>query len=98
MGGNLTIVHRGLVLLALLLAFQLVFFWLLAGLEDARPPWRWPLLAGSAAAVLGTAFLALLFYRGVGGRLAVLTQNLQRLARGEALAPPVAGNDEVARL
>jgi two-component system sensor kinase len=55
-------------------------------------------VAGGAAAVILTFMLALLFGRGIVGRLLVLTGNAQALAEGRALARPLAGSDEIARL
>ncbi len=48
-------------------------------------------LAISGAVVVG-------FSRGINGRLRILTRNVQRLARGEELAPALPGKDEVARV
>jgi signal transduction histidine kinase len=54
------------------------------------------------AAVLGSIVLAgvsvWLFTRGVRGRLNALSDNANRLAGNEPLAPPAGGNDEIAHL
>jgi PAS domain S-box-containing protein len=50
------------------------------------------------ASLLTTDVMAVAFGRGISGRLAILTENARRLARGKELAPPLTGTDEVARL
>src|SRR5205085_12023884 len=53
---------------------------------------------GSGVSCFLTLVLAVVFSRGLSGRLAVLADNVQRLAQGKELAPPVRGTDEVACL
>ena len=67
-------------------------------LEQSRRSLSWLLLAAGLAALLTTGALAVVFNRGISGRLAVLTDNVRRLARGEELAPTAAGRDEIAQL
>jgi signal transduction histidine kinase/ActR/RegA family two-component response regulator len=67
-------------------------------LEQSRARQQWLLWAGAGATLLITLALAFVFSRSIAGRLAALTDNVRRLARGEALAPPADGNDEVAEL
>jgi signal transduction histidine kinase/ActR/RegA family two-component response regulator len=67
-------------------------------LERSRQRQQWLLVAGSILTFLITLGLAFVFSRSIGGRLATLTQNVQRLGRGEELAPPLKGNDEVVQL
>ncbi|MEM5366790.1 ATP-binding protein [Paraburkholderia azotifigens] len=50
---------------------------------------------GSMLLWAGTAFA---FARGIGRRLDVLADNAQRLADGQTLSKPLAGNDEIAAL
>ncbi|MBX9582471.1 MAG: CHASE3 domain-containing protein [Gemmataceae bacterium] len=69
-----------------------------ADLEQSRARQRQALWVGAGASLVITLGLAVVFGRSVGGRLAALTGNVRRLARGEELAPPVAGTDEVAQL
>ena len=69
-----------------------------AALDQSRARQQQALWAGAAAALVITLGLAVVFGRSVGGRLAALTDNVRRLARGEELAPPVGGTDEVAHL
>src|SRR5205823_7575953 len=68
-----------------------------AALDQARQRPQRLLWAGLGASCLLTLVLAVVFSRGLSGRLSVLADNLQRLARGKELAPPVRGTDEVAR-
>jgi signal transduction histidine kinase len=56
------------------------------------------IVIGMATALVSTGLLALVFWRGISGRLAVLAANARRLARGKELAPPLKGGDEIARL
>ena len=54
---------------------------------------------GSALlALLSTAVLAYVFSRSIASRLAILMDNVRRLAAGEALATPLKGRDELSRL
>jgi PAS domain S-box-containing protein len=59
---------------------------------------NWLLIGGAAAAVLITVLLSLIFTKGISKRLMVLTDNAERLARGEVLAPSMGGSDEIAHL
>jgi signal transduction histidine kinase len=65
---------------------------------DARLRQRWVLFGAAGAAVLAGGAAAILFARGVGARLAVVTANARRLADGSPLAAPVTGSDEIAAL
>ena len=56
------------------------------------------LLGGGGAAVAITLLLALSFSNGISRRLAALTRNVNRLARGEELAGPIGGRDEISDL
>ena len=56
------------------------------------------LIAGAIASFAGTIGLALLFGRGINRRLAVVAENVRRLADGRELAGPVAGSDEIAQV
>ncbi|HWG42657.1 MAG TPA: PAS domain S-box protein [Gemmataceae bacterium] len=56
------------------------------------------LFGGGVVALLSTSLLAFIFSRGVSRRLAILTNNAQRLAARKALLPPVVGSDEIARV
>ena len=58
----------------------------------------WLLVAGTAAAILLAGILALSFSGGVSRRLQQLRDNAIGLAAGRDLAPPVAGDDEIAEL
>jgi signal transduction histidine kinase len=53
---------------------------------------------GAGLAVASTAALLLLFTRGIGRRLALLTENARRLGAGKELAAPLRGHDEISRL
>jgi signal transduction histidine kinase len=67
-------------------------------LEQSRARQQWLLWSGAGATLLIMLALAFVFSRSVAGRLATLTDNATRLVRGEPLAPPVPGRDEVAQL
>ena len=69
--------------------------------EQMKQAWQrfnWLLVAGGAASIILPFMLAVLFGRGIVGRLQVLMQNAQALAEGRELARPLAGSDEIARL
>jgi signal transduction histidine kinase/ActR/RegA family two-component response regulator len=70
----------------------------MAALELSRLRQKWLLWAGLIGSVFISPVLLLVFSRNISGRLAVLTDNAERLAEGEPLAPPVRGSDEVAQL
>jgi len=91
---NLTILKKGLILVSVPLLFQLVFIGVLVWVQ--RASW---LLAGGTAVSFACAFcLALVFTRGISGRLATLTDNARRLAQGQELAPAMSGSDEITHL
>jgi signal transduction histidine kinase/ActR/RegA family two-component response regulator len=69
-----------------------------AALERAQHRQQTLLWAGSGISCFLTLVLAVVFSRSLSGRLAVLADNVQRLAQGKELAPPVRGTDEVACL
>lgn len=56
------------------------------------------LLAGLLINILISLFLALFFSRNIISRLKILTDNTERLAKGEALNPELQGDDEIAQL
>ncbi len=59
---------------------------------------NWLLVLGLTVNVVIGAACAAIFGRGISRRLAVLTQNTARIARGEALVPRVGGRDEISEL
>jgi signal transduction histidine kinase len=67
-------------------------------LEDTRWQLNVLLFAGGLGTFLCTVVLAGVFMRGISGRVAALAANARRLGRGEELAPPLRGRDEVAAL
>src|SRR6266851_2792147 len=67
-------------------------------LEHARQRFNGLLRAGGAVSLCTTVALAVVFSRGISGRLATLIEKAGRLARGQELSPPLAGSDEVAQL
>ena len=69
-----------------------------SALDQSQIRQQWLLWCGAGTTFLITLGLAFVFSGSIGGRLATLTDNAQRLAAGEALAPPVRGRDEVAQL
>ncbi|HYY93022.1 MAG TPA: ATP-binding protein [Pyrinomonadaceae bacterium] len=66
--------------------------------EEAWQRFNWLLVAGAAAAIILALMLALMFGRGIVGRLLVLTSNAQALADGREMAGALSGSDEIARL
>ncbi len=97
MGANLTLFHKGLVLVFIPLLFELIFIGLVLNVpsdqRDTRLAW-W----GLASTLVLTVVLVVLFRRGISMRLATVVTNAERLARGEALAAPLPGRDEIAEL
>ncbi|HEV3257297.1 MAG TPA: CHASE3 domain-containing protein [Gemmataceae bacterium] len=67
-------------------------------LQRLRSRFSWLLAIGTALSFSCALCLALVFTRGISGRLATLTANARRLAQGQALAPAIRGSDEIARL
>lgn len=67
-------------------------------LERVRKEEMWTLIGGAVLALLSTAGLAFVFRRSISARLAVLLENVHRLAAGEQLAKPLGGRDELGRL
>jgi signal transduction histidine kinase len=67
-------------------------------LEQSMTRQQWLLWLGAGTTFLITLALAFVFSRSIGGRLATLAENAQRLVHGKELAPPVRGTDEVAQL
>jgi PAS domain S-box-containing protein len=59
---------------------------------------NWLLVAGALAAILLAFMLVLLFSRGISNRLQILSENVESLAKGEALCLPLTGIDEIAHL
>src|SRR5438128_2289301 len=66
--------------------------------ERSRVRQQWLLWAGLGSSLVITLLLLFVFSRSLGGRLAVVAHNAQRLAEGKPLTPPVRGSDEVAQL
>ncbi|MFL5343030.1 MAG: HAMP domain-containing protein, partial [Gemmataceae bacterium] len=108
---NLSLIRKGMILLAVPLLYQLaligLFGWL--QLRDAGgPPHTSPavarpistavLLLGTIASFGLTGALALAFRRAISRRFDVLHENTRRLAEGRELAAPVVGIDEIAEL
>src|SRR5690606_35343048 len=59
----------------------------------------WPLMLAAGVLSVGVAAATLwLFGRSFARRIEVVTENADRLAAGQELAPPIRGGDEVARL
>lgn len=69
-----------------------------AQLERTGRQQAWALVGGALLALLSTGVLAYVFSRSIATRLAVLMDNVRRLAAGEALAAPLKGSDELSRL
>lgn len=107
---KMTIFMKGMSLILVPFLLHLLFLSMLlealqaqrqaASWNESAPPGghlenSWVLLGGSAGSLLVTMCLALAYTRGIRRRLGVLTDNARRLARGEALAPPLDGNDEL---
>jgi signal transduction histidine kinase len=67
-------------------------------LERTQQEQSWTLIGGAVLALLSTAFLGYVFSRSIAARLAVLMDNVRRLAAGEQLATPLGGRDELGRL
>ncbi|HEY7330135.1 MAG TPA: ATP-binding protein [Gemmataceae bacterium] len=67
-------------------------------LERVRKEETWALIGGALLALLSTSVLAFLFRQSISARLAVLMENVHRLAAGEQLATPLGGVDELGRL
>ncbi|MGF6771376.1 signal transduction histidine kinase [Paraburkholderia sp. GAS199] len=69
-----------------------------AALARRRARQQYALIAAVLGSMLIWAGTAVMFSRGIGRRLAVLTDNAERLGSGRALAAPLSGNDEIASL
>jgi signal transduction histidine kinase len=69
-----------------------------AQLEITGRQQAWTLIGGAILALLSTAVLAYVFSRSIAARLAILMENVRRLAAGEPLAVPLKGRDELSRL
>ena len=98
MGANFTLFHKGLVIVSIPLLFALTFIGLVSSMHDEPREAQQLAWWGLAATQLLTVLLVLLFRRGVSARLATVVANSERLARGEILAPPLPGRDEIAEL
>ncbi len=70
----------------------------MAALERSSRLQNWLLVGGLTLNVAIGAACAALFGRGISRRLAVLTENTARIARGEELVPRVSGRDEITEL
>jgi signal transduction histidine kinase/DNA-binding response OmpR family regulator len=66
--------------------------------ERTKQHLSWLLTAGTVAVILLSLGIVGTFMRSITARLRVLTENTRRLARGQALQPAMAGQDEFARL
>jgi signal transduction histidine kinase len=64
-------------------------------LERIRQWYSWLLILGTVGSLSITLMIGYVFQRGIVRRLASLSDNAQRLARGQDLAPPIAGGDEI---
>ena len=69
-----------------------------ASLEEARASERRTLVIVLATGTVAAGLVAWLFARGIGTRLAAVSRNAERLARGQPLEAPLAGSDEIAAL
>ena len=67
-------------------------------LARSRRHFHWLLGLGTVTVILLSSGIFIGFMRSITARLSILTANIRRLARGEALAEPIAGHDEFARL
>jgi signal transduction histidine kinase len=69
-----------------------------AFLERTTQRQNWALFAGLVIALASTAAMVYAFSRGIGGRMARLTDNVRRLTEGKEMSPPLAGRDEISLL
>lgn len=69
-----------------------------ASLAHQRQRQQYTLVGAVIGSMLLWAGTAFAFARGIGRRLDVLADNAQRLADGQSLSKPLAGNDEIAAL
>ncbi|WP_144143404.1 sensor histidine kinase [Paraburkholderia sp. BCC1884] len=69
-----------------------------AALTRRRERQQYALIAAVLGSMLIWAATAVVFSRGIGRRLEVLTDNAERLGNGRPLAAPLSGNDEIAAL
>jgi len=67
-------------------------------LARSRQHFHWLLGLGTAAVIVLSLAIFAGFTREITIRLSILTANIRRLARGEPLAAPMAGQDEFSRL
>ncbi len=70
----------------------------LAALQSSNRTQNLLLLAGLIINIAIGALAASVFSREISGRIRVVTENTQRISRGEALPPLVAGTDEIREL
>jgi PAS domain S-box-containing protein len=66
--------------------------------ETSLQAFNWLLVAGSSLDLFLAVILAILFSSGISKRIMALTGNAQALAKGEELAKPMKGADEIAQL
>ena len=90
---RLSIFWKGLLLLSVPLLLQLAMLALAVTLEVRSLLWL-----GALISIGMTLLLAYVFQRSIGGRLARLMDNVQRLGQGQDLPVPEGGDDEIARL
>lgn len=69
-----------------------------AALDRSRARLNTLAAVGAVAAVGVTLALAVVFYRSITRRFAVLESTARRLAAGDSLPPPLGGRDEIARV
>ena len=106
MFAKLTIMGKGLVLVASPLLCQLSFIAMIAFIAQAHrlnePTFHERLLrlliCGTALAVITTVALAFLFSREISSRLVALAANARRLSQRQELPPPLPGDDEINRV
>lgn len=67
-------------------------------MQESRSQLKWALIAGFLCNVLLALSLTIFFNRGTTQRLNALMRNTLSLARGQPLAPPIGGSDEIGKL
>ncbi|MFJ3054625.1 ATP-binding protein [Herbaspirillum sp. NPDC087042] len=66
--------------------------------QAARTSQTWLLIAAVLGSIVTAGLASLAFTRSIGRRIAILTDNAQRLADGQVLAARVGGDDEICQL
>jgi PAS domain S-box-containing protein len=67
-------------------------------LQSSHRRINWLMAIGAGMAILLTAALAFVFWRGVSRRFETLTKNASRMANDLAASSPLEGNDEISRV